>query len=250
MRRSTLSSVLRSNQVYCELLCDKQTLQWGIAYHSRRWAALPEANQFREVLIPDAQEIPDAFAQAEKFFADQGLTCRRWAPAADQSAEALGEFLVALGYARRETAIMVLRSWPDLVARSDYRILPARPMRAAFRGTFGSQTVRAAAAAEAAIERLDEPRLDMFVALEGDRPVGRAGLLEVGDIGRLTDFHVAPDQRRRGVATALMEHVLALARRAAVRLVCLQADLDAVAFFESCGFVRDGSICEFDAASP
>ena len=29
MQRSSLSSILRSNQAYCELLCDKETLTWG-----------------------------------------------------------------------------------------------------------------------------------------------------------------------------------------------------------------------------
>jgi GNAT superfamily N-acetyltransferase len=88
---------------------------------------------------------------------------------------------------------------------------------------------------------------------EGGQPVGRAGLFEVGDIGRIKDVHVVPGVRRRGVGSALMAHVLTLARRLAVAMVCLevdQADRGAVAFFESCGFVPDGSIYGFDAPAP
>ncbi|MCH7813022.1 MAG: GNAT family N-acetyltransferase [Planctomycetes bacterium] len=254
MQRSSVSSILRSNQAYCDLLCDKQTLTWGIAFHSRAWSALPQANQFREVVISDDQQIPEAYDAAEAFFADEGLTCRRWAPAEGQPDDALGRYLEGLGYQRRETTTLALGAWPDVTKpRSDFRILPARPMRAAYRATFDSGTDNAAIEADAAVERLDDGRLEAIVVMDGDQPIGRATLFEVGDIGRLVDVYVVPEARGRGAAKAMVAHLLAVARRLAVGIVCVQvdsADEAAMAFFQGRGFVCDGTICEFDAPEP
>ncbi|MHC4063994.1 MAG: hypothetical protein ACYSUI_05765 [Planctomycetota bacterium] len=130
MQRSTLSSVLRSNQAYSELLSDKQTLPWGIAFYSQAWPTLADANQLREVVVPDPQQVAEAFEAAEGFFAEQGLRCRRWTPAADQPVEALSEFLQGKGHTPRQKVVMALTGWPDLAPRPDLRILPARAMKA------------------------------------------------------------------------------------------------------------------------
>ncbi len=254
MQRSSLSSILRSNQAYCELLCEKQTLTWGIAFHSQRWSGFPQVNQFREVVIPDDQQIPEAYEAAEAFFAEQHLTCRRWAPAEGQPDGALGRYLEGIGYRRRETTTLALGAWPEATTRrTDLRILPARPMRAAYRATFDSGADHAPIEADAAIERLDDGRLEAVVIMDGDEPMGRAALFEVGDIGRLVDVYVVPQARSRGAAKAMVAHLLAVARRLAVGIVCAQvdsADQAAMAFFQGCGFVRDGTICEFDAPEP
>ncbi|MCP4248170.1 MAG: GNAT family N-acetyltransferase [bacterium] len=254
MQRSSVSSILRSNQAYCELLCDKQTLTWGIAFHSQAWSALPQANQFREAVIPDDQQIPEAYDAAEAFFAEQNLTCRRWAPAEGQPDDALGRFLEGLGYRRRETTTLALGAWPDAATpRTDLRILPARPMRAAYRATFDSGAANDPIEADAAIERLDDGRLEAVAAMDGDQPVGRASLFEVGDIGRIVDVYVVPEARGRGTAAAMLAHLLALAWRLAVGIVCVQVDSGddaSLAFFQGRGFVRDGTAFEFDAPEP
>jgi len=246
---NTLSAVLRTNQAYCELLCEKQTLRWGIAFHSAAWPAAPETNQFREVVIRDATQIPQAFEAVQAFFQERGVACRTWAPAMEQPTEALATFLIGRGFRRRDTVAMGLAQWPELPARKDLRILPARAMREAYEATFLAEGVGAGKLAQAALERLDDPRMDVHVAVQGNRPVGRAALFAVGDIGRVKDFYVVPDGRRGGVATTLMAHLLTLGKRWGMRQVCLQADEGdrAAAFFERCGFTRDATICEFDA---
>ncbi len=100
MERSTVGSLLRSTQTYCAQLCEKQALTYGIAYYSERFAKLPEANQFREVLVDDPARIPAAFDEAERWFKEQGLTCYRWAPADGQASDTLSGFLVSRGFRR------------------------------------------------------------------------------------------------------------------------------------------------------
>jgi GNAT superfamily N-acetyltransferase len=257
MKFSTIGSILRSNQAYYSQISATETLECGIAYWSAAYPSVPEANQFREVMLPDAGSMPRAFAEAEQYFAARGLRCQRWAPAAEQSVEVLQPFLESRGYRRRELRAMRLGEWPHIPPNPAVRILPARAMRAAHRQTY-SQDIEgrshdepsAETRADLANERLDDPQLDMFVALVGGQPAGRCALFQVGDIGRIIDFYVPPALRRQGIATALLAHVIALAQRVASRVICLEVDatnVPAHALLAKLGFHDDGMMVEFDA---
>jgi ribosomal protein S18 acetylase RimI-like enzyme len=207
--------------------------------------------------------MPRAFAEAEAYFAARGLRCRRWAPAAEQPVEVLQPFLESHGYRCRDLRAMRLGEWPHVAPNPAIRILPARAMRAAHRQTY-LQTVEGAAPqpdepaaellADLASERLNDPQMDMFVALLGGRPAGRCALFQVGDIGRIMDLYVPIPLRRQGIATALLGHVIALAQRVASRVICLEVDATntaAIKLLEKFGFEDDGLMVEFDApASP
>ncbi|MBV9952301.1 MAG: GNAT family N-acetyltransferase [Acidimicrobiia bacterium] len=56
----------------------------------------------------------------------------------------------------------------------------------------------------------------------------------------LEDLFVDPDWMRRGVASDLVRHEADAARRAGVARIDLTANLHALAFYESVGFVLDG----------
>ncbi len=256
MAISPASSLLRANQAYYGLLAETHTLEYGIAFFHPHWGDLPDAAQFREVVTSDPLALSAAYEEAEGFFFEQGMICRRWTPALDEPVGALAEFLEARGYRRRDVVVMALVDWPPRRAATDLRILPARPMREAYRATFAAEAATETLAqtqADAAIERLDSASLDVFVALDGQRPVGRGGVLQVGDIGRVSDVFVVPDARGRGFATAILTHVLNFTRRLAPRIICTEVDADnqvGIALLERCGFVRDRVICEFDRVSP
>lgn len=255
MSQSSASSLLRANQAFYQLLMEKQTLDWGIAFYNSKWSLLPEAAQFREVLIPQAGQISEAFEAAEAFFHEQGLICRRWSPAVDQPVEALGAFLEARGFVARDSVAMRLGAWPELEGDSQVRVLPARPMRQAFEQTYliESQDDTAKTRARAALEYLDEASMNLFVAMQGDRPVGRGGLFEVGDLGLVVELYVAPSARRGGIGRTLMTQIVRMAQRSGVRKVVAEvesANVAGLACLESCGFVPDGGIRQFDRSGP
>lgn len=249
---STVASVLRSNQAYCAQICERHTLDWGIAYFSTRFAGLPEANQLREVVIPKEESIPQAYAAAESFFESKALTCARWAPAEGTASKALDAFMRSQGFREHTEDVLVLRHWVRADPDSAIRIVPARAMRGAFEATFADSTsVEAAAAADllrnASVERLDDPSLDMFVAVSAGRPVGRCALYQVGDIGRVVGPFTPPGAAEERVRRVLLAHVLALAQRLAMRIICAavpSADPAAPAFL-ALGFERDGQIVEY-----
>src|SRR3990172_8149540 len=68
MGRTTIGSFLRATQAWCAQLCQKETLEYGIAYFRERFAAMPDACQFREVWTPDPARFEEAFRQTEEWF--------------------------------------------------------------------------------------------------------------------------------------------------------------------------------------
>ncbi len=253
MERTTVGSLLRSTQAFCIQLCDKHTLDFGIAYHCARFADLPEVNQYREVIATEPAEVAAAFDEAERCFRDEGLSCHSWAPADGQATGALADFLAEHGYARRNFTVLRLAEWVDLAPDESVRVLPARAMRTVFRETYLHAETPADLAgrtqlADAYTERLDDPQFDMFVALVDKQPAGRCALYQVGDIARIMAMSVLPGMADRGVERALLAPLLALAKRLAMRNVCTLIDAGDEAhavMFREAGFVEDGTIVEF-----
>ncbi len=254
MQRSTVGSLLRSTQAFCGQLCEKETLEYGIAFYCPRYPDLVEANQFREVMMPNSAPLARAFEQCEAWFAERNLRCRRWAPAGGTAAPELRGFLLEHGFQTREWTALAAVRWVDLRAGGDVRILPARALRAAYRDTFLQATSPASehervVLADAYAERLDDPPFDMFVALCEGRPAGRCALYQVGDIARVMDLTVLDAFEGRGVETTLLAHVLALAKRLAMRNICAQVEsgeAHQLAWFTAAGFEPDGAISEFE----
>jgi len=262
--RSTVGSLLRSTQAYCQQLCEKQTLDHGIAFYSSRYPFLSEVNQFREVVIENAADIPAAFDEAERWFLQQGLICQRWAPAMGEAIPELSDFLGKRGYERRRFTALVLTAWVELATSPGVRVLHARAMRAAFRQTCDDRASTIASATEdspasremlvqAHDERLNDPSFDMFVALVDKQPAGHGALYQVGDCARIMDVSVLASFAGRGVDQAILAHVLALAKRLAIRHIVAQVDEAEPAqrvLFASVGFTPDGVIEEFHRARP
>ncbi|MCH7702959.1 MAG: hypothetical protein IID37_14850, partial [Planctomycetes bacterium] len=171
-------------------MSEKQSLEYGIAYYSRRFRGWSSANQFREVVIDDDAGLDAAYAEAQRWFAEQGLKCHRWAPAGGQATRGLADFLAARGFQRCEYTVLVLAKWVEIQRATGVKILPARAMRAALQATFldertdGAERARsgsavnevAIGAAEACEERLNDPQVDLLVAMACGEQAGRCAL--------------------------------------------------------------------------
>ncbi len=252
-------SILRSNQAYLELVSQKTTLDYGIAFCAPSFPGAAESQQFREVWVESVDDASRALTQTQAFFDEANVHCNRWALAEDQEPDVIEPVLFDAGFARADKIAMMLERWPHANEEpGKYRILPARAMRQAFRGIC---TERAAHLLEPGCgeqvtvdgERLDDHRLDAFVAMDGKQPVGLCSLFQVGDIGRIIDLYVAEPFRRRGIGTEMLEHIFAMARRLAVRIVCVDVPADnpaAVAFLEKYAFVPAGKLIEYARPFP
>ena len=257
MEHATIGSILRTTQAWCAQLCEKETLNYGIAYYSNRFANLPETNQFREVVIQDDAAFPKALGESHEWFTSQSLACHRWAPAEGCASQELTAFLERNGFDKHVYTAMALTEWVNIDPTPDVRILPARAMRAALRATFTQadspeSTAVKSLMADACDERMNDPQFDMFVAFVDGKPAGRCALYQVGDIARLMDLNVTPSFADSGADRALVAHMLSFAKRLSMRNICVQvADTDGrgCEWFEPFGFTADGTIEEFDYVS-
>ena len=78
-----------------------------------------------------------------------------------------------------------------------------------------------------------------LVVKTGQQLVGYLCLWEIGHEIHITNLAVRPDSRRRGIARALLDHVMDGARRSGVELVFLEVrptNLEALALYERFGF--------------
>ena len=89
----------------------------------------------------------------------------------------------------------------------------------------------------------DERAYHVLATSSEGEAIGTGRLKLDGQIGRMA---VQREWRRRGVGTAILKALLALAGKQGCRLVRLHAQTQAIAFYEKCGFVLIGP--EFDEA--
>ncbi|MGD8589360.1 MAG: GNAT family N-acetyltransferase [Chromatiales bacterium] len=87
----------------------------------------------------------------------------------------------------------------------------------------------------------DDHALHLLALDEAGRPIGTARLLPSGQIGRMA---VLKPWRRRGVGSALLQHLLTEAAKGEWPDLFLNAQLNALAFYTRHGFHPQGEVFE------
>lgn len=72
----------------------------------------------------------------------------------------------------------------------------------------------------------------IFVALDQDRIIGTAGLVE----GVVKSVFVSPDYQKKGVGAALMAHIESIAKEQSFTCLTLQSSLTAEGFYHNLGY--------------
>lgn len=241
-----ISAVRRSDQAMCEQIATWETLEYGVAFCNPEIPSFAGANQLRDVWLAD-MDGETAFARAEAYYAERGLTCLRWTPASGQAVEPVETLLAGKNWRRVENVAMGLKDWGASAAADDetVRVLPARAMRRAYGRTFEGDST----GESAGTERLNDAKHDAFVCTLNGEPAGRAAYVEVGDIARLADVFVLPGFRGRGVGRSLVGHFLQTARRLSPQVVVASCDSDDAAgraFLAGHGFAECGTLKAFE----
>jgi ribosomal protein S18 acetylase RimI-like enzyme len=247
-----IAAIRRSSHVYVSQVADQTALTCGIAFTCPEHPDYYDGNHLREVTLHPGESMAEAFEEVEQFYHSQGLRCFRWVPAAGQPPEPIEAFLTQKGYQLTRQLAMAWQRDVEIPRNPAVKMLPARAMRRAFREIMLAKPVHDQPTremlAEVANERLNEPQYDMFVAMLNDQPAGHGVLFQVGDIGRLEHIYVAPPFRRQGVGRTIIAHLLALSRRLALRITCLETQLDNTAaqdLYRQCGLEPAGTYVEF-----
>ena len=97
------------------------------------------------------------------------------------------------------------------------------------------------------IDRLDEPRLDLFLARLDRRPVAVAGVVSLGNMGVVSSAYADPAYRGRGLAKTLMTAVLDHCVRAQFEQVIVDRSdgCPSIPFYQSLGFERATSYTKY-----
>lgn len=93
------------------------------------------------------------------------------------------------------------------------------------------------------LQMIEKEDTAYYVAEEDGQLLGGCGLLMIAGEGNITNVVVAPDARRRGVATGLLTHLLAEGDRAGLTAYTLEVRVSnaaAIGLYEKLGFVSEG----------
>ncbi len=250
LEAGALAALRRSDRFYAELVTQRESFAWGDAF-IRDGDPQSSFNHAAEVQrSPPHTTLSNLLAD----FAARGARCAALLPGDAHADAALIAAVAAAGFLARERSVYWCdagRTAPPRAAT--LRILPARAMPRAHLALLTARAGAAAAAlgAESSAgadvdaqiraqrDRLDSASYDAYVAMRDNRPAGMAALFQVGDMGRVCDVFTLPDERRRGVATALIDFAIMQARRWMLRPIVAAAFSDnapARGVLTRCGF--------------
>ena len=242
-----LRRALHAEQEYGMGLGEAVDLECGVALVSAEFSQMSEANQVREVVVPDGGVVLAVVGEVEGAFAGRGVRCYQWVCAEGRNPPALVEALKQKGYHERRAELWVLGKPRNLAVWPEVMVIPARASFAklaelaegAERGWGTTDEVELSQYGPAAVRQLDDSRVDGLLALQGERGVGTLNLMTVGEMGVIMDLYVRPGCERRGVATSLLAHVIELAGRSRLRyltLFCNVQNAAARALYAKVGF--------------
>lgn len=164
--------------------------------------------------------------------------------------------LTARGYAARNRQLLLVQQYaPPTDANDALQVIPARAAYAHARTLFHTMagadhglTGRCADdLADALIDQLDEPRVELMLGLLDGAPAACAGVVTLGQQGVIVPAYVAPDARRKGLGRTIMMHVLDHCVRAGFE----QALLDrgegcySIPMYEALGFAPIGGYVRY-----
>jgi ribosomal-protein-alanine N-acetyltransferase len=214
-------------------LGEEAQLDAGVAFTNPELKAVAEANGVVDAALPPGVSPADAVDEVRRHFDATGTTCRRWLlnPAAPEAqTRPLGDYLVSAGWRPEPYDIMYLAGRPaaPLAEADGLTIIPAR---ASFRHAREIADEAAAECgvpqlADASMLHLDDPHWDAAVALREGKAVARAGVLAVGDVGRIEHVFVSAADRRRGVGRTMVARALEVCARSLFKhvMLCVRPD--------------------------
>jgi putative acetyltransferase len=105
------------------------------------------------------------------------------------------------------------------------------------------------------LSRLKAPDINVYTAWRDDRLLGMAALKQLDAVtGEIKSMRTDPAHLREGVAKALLDHILRIARERGYRRLCLEtgsgeAFEPALALYRKKGFVNGEAFGDYDATA-
>lgn len=236
-------------------LGEEAQLDFGTAFTNPSLPNVAAGNCMIDASLPEGTAPEAAVDEAAAHFAAQGLRCRQWilnpaVPAA--RTRPLAEHLLARGHRAGVLDVMHLAGRPAGVVR-EVAGLTIIPARASYRH---ARTLAEEALApwndpqlvESVLLHLDDPHWDALLALRDGTAVAHAGVLAVGDIGRIDQVYVSPGFRRQGVGRTMVGRALEICARSLFKhvMLCVNPNSgEAIALYAQLGFRKIGEMVTY-----
>jgi predicted GNAT family acetyltransferase len=226
-------AVRRAEVILLRTMAEETTSTRGSVYIDRDRPASHVSNAVAELTVTaedDAAQVIEELLAA--FSADHPCRCVHPGEVAD--AAGTKQALQSRGYEAQAQDVMLLEQYqPAAATNGAVQIIPARAAYAELRRLLHEQaaelldTTAPASTIEqtsqAMFDQFDEPRLEGFLGRVEREPAGLAAVLSLGNVGVIRLWFTAMAWRRRGVAGALLDHLLDHCARAQFEQVLITA---------------------------
>jgi ribosomal protein S18 acetylase RimI-like enzyme len=162
------------------------------------------------------------------------------------------EHLISLGHRAIESDILHLAQMPTAPIREagGLKIIPARASYRHARQLAEESSKRwnEPKLADATMMHLDDPHFDAVLALKDGQAVATAGVLAVGEIGRIEEVFISEKYRRLGFGRTMMSRALEICARSLFKHVLLSCAADNVAakgLYDQLGFGVIGTMIAY-----
>jgi ribosomal protein S18 acetylase RimI-like enzyme len=234
---------------------EETPLEIGTAFHNAQLAGVWDANCMLDAALPEDITTARALEEAQTHFRSVGSVCHKWVmnpSAPSQSTQPLIEHLLAHDHRLQRADIMYLAHMPTTPIREvgGLKIIPARASFRHARQLAEEDAARwnAPSLADERMMHLDDPHFDAVLALKDGQAIATAGVLAVGEIGRIEDVFVSAKYRRLGLGRTMMSRALEICARSLfkhVLLSCASDNVPAKTLYGQLGFTKIGEFVEY-----
>lgn len=207
---------------------EETQLDAGVAFTNPQLSGVWDANGMIDAAVPPDASPADVVGEVRKHFEGAGVACRQWLmnPSAPEAqTRPLVEHLTSEGW-RPHAYDVMHRAGAPAGRVAEVPGLTIIPARASFRHARELAEEAAAEAgrpqlADASMLHLDDPHWDVMIALRDGKAVARAGVLAVGDVGRIEHLFVGEAHRRQGIGATMLGRVMEVCARSLFKHVML-----------------------------
>jgi ribosomal-protein-alanine N-acetyltransferase len=233
-----------------QVAADESQLDAGVAMANRDLAWVSDANQVVDAAVPQGATPQEVVAEADAHFARQGSTVLKWVmnpslPAA--RTQPLADYVVTQGFHARGYDIYYLAGRPAGTI-AEVPGLTIIPSRASFKHTRALADEAAAyfkfaQLADSIMLHIEDPQTDSLLALRDGLPAAYVSILNMGEIGYVSELFISEPFRNQGIGRTMMSRAMEVCARAVHRHVFVGVDATnapAVHLYERFGFKRIG----------
>ncbi len=216
-------AIKRGQAILSRMVATETYLDGATAYAAPSRPLVPHANIAMDLRIPPGSSAERVLNLLDAHFATHSVLCNRFESSEQVWPPALVAALQARGFHAVNQEVYLLSHYVPPVADPLVQIIPGRAAYGELqsliavhgRSSPANNHEAADQIAQAVMDQLDDPRIDVFLGRRERKPVGAASLLTLGNIGVVLDLFAVhpgiapePDPVIATLATRLFDHCL------------------------------------------